>query len=57
MTIIKAILTDIQLEISRNIIAAKFHNTLVEIILSIASHLETSKIVLTGGCFQNKYLL
>ena len=55
--IIKATINDIQLGISSNNIAAKFHNTLVEIIISIASQLEKTKIVLTGGCFQNKYLL
>ena len=55
--IIKAIINDIQLDISSHNIAAKFHNTLVEIIISIASQLEQTKIVLTGGCFQNKYLL
>jgi hydrogenase maturation protein HypF len=38
-------------------IAAKFHNTLVEIIVAIAHQTDLPKIVLTGGCFQNRYLL
>jgi len=37
-------------------IAAKFHNTLVEMIVEAASHVGEKRIVLTGGCFQNRYL-
>lgn len=37
-------------------IAAKFHNTLVEIMINIAQKIEITNIALTGGCFQNKYL-
>ena len=38
-------------------ISAKFHNTLAEIIVAIGQQIVTPKIVLTGGCFQNRYLL
>ena len=37
-------------------IAARFHNTLVEMIVAVAKRSEQSKVVLSGGCFQNKYL-
>jgi hydrogenase maturation protein HypF len=37
--------------------AAKFHNTLVEMILATARHVGASKVALSGGCFQNRYLL
>jgi len=37
-------------------IAAKFHNTLAEMILEAAKKFGEEKIVLSGGCFQNKYL-
>lgn len=37
-------------------IAAKFHNTLVEMIVAGARRLPYQKVMLTGGCFQNKYL-
>lgn len=50
------IIYDIQHKIDKGIIAAKFHNTLVEMIVSIANKIGEEKIVLTGGCFQNKYL-
>jgi hydrogenase maturation protein HypF len=43
-------------------IAAQFHNTLIAGLVKIIHHLrerypEIQKIVLTGGCFQNRYLL
>jgi hydrogenase maturation protein HypF len=37
-------------------IAAKFHNTLVEIIVTVAKQVGEQQVVLTGGCFQNRYL-
>lgn len=38
-------------------ISAKFHNTLSNIILGIAKLSGEKNIALSGGCFQNKYLL
>ena len=44
-----------------SLVPVKFHNTLARAILDVAEKmsLETSvkKVVLSGGCFQNKYLL
>ena len=37
-------------------IAARFHNTLVEGILAVAEQVGEERVVLTGGCFQNRYL-
>lgn len=37
--------------------AAKFHNTLVALTLSIAQQVGEPNVVLTGGCFQNRTLL
>jgi hydrogenase maturation protein HypF len=37
-------------------IAAKFHNALVEGIVAAAEQIGEERIVLTGGCFQNRYL-
>jgi hydrogenase maturation protein HypF len=39
------------------VLAAKFHNTLVEMIMAVAQKVDEPKVVLTGGCFQNLYLL
>jgi len=38
-------------------ISAKFHHTLVEIVLAIANSFSNMPVVLTGGCFQNCLLL
>ncbi|EAZ89957.1 carbamoyltransferase HypF [Crocosphaera chwakensis] len=53
---IQSIIEDHFNQISHQKIAAKFHNTLVEIIIDIANRSQQQSILLTGGCFQNKYL-
>jgi len=37
-------------------ISAKFHNALVEGVVAVAEQVGEERIVLTGGCFQNRYL-
>ena len=37
-------------------ISAKFHNTLTAMIVAVAERIGEEKVVLSGGCFQNKYL-
>jgi len=54
---LKAILEDLSHNIPINFISAKFHNTLVEIIVAIAKLVGEKKVILTGGCFQNLYLI
>ena len=57
---IKAILKDIPNQ-NCSAISAKFHNTIAEVILEVSNQIrkETSidKVILSGGVFQNKYLL
>jgi hydrogenase maturation protein HypF len=50
------ILADIKSGLSWGCISAKFHNTLVEAIVAVAKQIGDERVVLTGGCFQNKYL-
>lgn len=50
------IIKDIKMHTHRSVIAGKFHNTLSHIILSIAKITKSSKVLLSGGCFQNKLL-
>ncbi len=38
-------------------VATRFHNTLVEMILSVARRVGMVRVALSGGCFQNPYLL
>ena len=52
-----SILGDIEAGLDKSIIAAKFHNTMAQAITEIAEIAEEEKVVLSGGCFQNAYLL
>jgi hydrogenase maturation protein HypF len=54
--IFEGIIDDIRKAKTPGEIAAKFHNTLGQIILRIAELAGRDKIVLTGGVFQNRYL-
>ena len=53
---IHAIIGDVRRDLPVGRISAKFHNTLVAMIVSTAQRVGEERIVLTGGCFQNKYL-
>jgi hydrogenase maturation protein HypF len=54
---IKQIITDRKINSPVKKIAAKFHNTLVEMIIAVARLVGEKSVALSGGCFQNKYLL
>lgn len=56
-TMILSILGDIEAGLEKSIIAAKFHNTMAQVILKAAEIIGEEKVVLSGGCFQNAYLL
>jgi hydrogenase maturation protein HypF len=56
-SVIKQLIQDKKEKISKNIFSLKFHNTLVKIIVNIAKLINEKNIALSGGCFQNKYLL
>jgi hydrogenase maturation protein HypF len=53
---IEEILRDLVHKIPTGIIAAKFHHTLADIIVEIARQTGAPRVVLSGGCFQNRYL-
>lgn len=55
--IVKSIVTDINEGIPAGLISAKFHNSLAEAIIQFADRLSIEKVILTGGCFINNYLL
>jgi len=54
--IIEGILFDVAGNISADLIAAKFHNSLAHAAVMVARLAKEKTIVLSGGCFQNKYL-
>jgi len=53
---VRGVLTGIQEGKSVASLAAAFHNTLIEIIVAMAKRCSLKKVVLSGGCFQNRYL-
>jgi hydrogenase maturation protein HypF len=55
--LVGGILDDLRREVPPGFIAAKFHNTLAEVIVSVACLVRVERVVLTGGCFQNQYLI
>ncbi len=58
---IRGIISDLQYSVPKAQISRKFHNTVVDIVLNVVkkTHQETGirKVVLSGGTFQNRYLL
>ncbi|MCS6912134.1 MAG: carbamoyltransferase HypF [Myxococcota bacterium] len=54
--LVEALLADRTRGVPPALLAARFHNALVEAIVAVARHLGQRRVVLTGGCFQNRYL-
>jgi hydrogenase maturation protein HypF len=53
---INSILADVNGDVSVTEISAKFHNALAEAVIEIAKRFDQSRVALSGGCFQNRYL-
>ena len=53
---IEAILSDVQNGVAGGRISAKFHNALAEAVVAVAKRVGERRVVLSGGCFQNRYL-
>jgi hydrogenase maturation protein HypF len=53
---IRELLSDVGKREDVGAIAAKFHNGLIEAAVDVAEKVGERKIVLSGGCFQNRYL-
>ena len=55
------IINDLKQQVPRSEISAKFHNTIISVILEVVTEArnryDLNKVVLSGGTFQNKYLL
>jgi hydrogenase maturation protein HypF len=54
--LVEAILEDLRRRRPPGLIAARFHNALVEAIVRVACALGEPRVALTGGCFQNRRL-
>ena len=53
---VRALLKDVENGTGPSAIAAKFHNGLIEAAVSVARKAGEERVVLSGGCFQNRYL-
>ncbi len=56
LPMIKQLKDDISRGVDVGIISAKFHNTMADVIVAVAEKEKMERVVLSGGCFQNKYL-
>jgi hydrogenase maturation protein HypF len=54
--LIQELIYDYARSVRPSCVAARFHNTLVEMIVKIASMSGEKSVALSGGCFQNKFL-
>ncbi|HET9492631.1 MAG TPA: carbamoyltransferase HypF [Chloroflexia bacterium] len=50
-------LSDLSAKTPVEVVSARFHNTLAEMIVAVAERVGERQVALTGGCFQNAYLL
>jgi len=53
---IHSVLADIDAGLPVEQVSLRFHNGLVECIIGVAQSIGLNRVVLTGGCFQNRYL-
>jgi hydrogenase maturation protein HypF len=54
---IEALLNDRHQGVDNATIAARFHNALVEALVQVAWRMGEPRVAISGGCFQNRYLL
>ena len=54
---IRELIDDMKRSVKVSMMAARFHNTLSSVVVKIAKKVGVKRIVLSGGCFQNMYLL
>jgi hydrogenase maturation protein HypF len=54
--VVEALVADVRSGVSAGVVSARFHNGLVETIVQVAKRAGLERVVLSGGCFQNRYL-
>ncbi len=50
------IIAEVRRGVPAGTISARFHNTLAEVMVEVARRTGQERVVLSGGCFQNRYL-
>jgi hydrogenase maturation protein HypF len=54
--LLAAVVADLRRGVGVHIMAGRFHNSLVDLIVEVARTIDQSPVALTGGCFQNRLL-
>ena len=54
--LLKAILSDVSAGVSAGTVSARFHNALANAVVAVARRIGQNRVILSGGCFQNRYL-
>src|SRR5262245_31329456 len=54
---VREVIADVRQKESPGCISAKFHNTLAAIVVDVARRIGEPRVLLSGGCFQNRYLM
>jgi hydrogenase maturation protein HypF len=54
--LVRGIVADLRLRTGAHIIAARFHNALVDAVAAVAQAVGAPRVALSGGCFQNRRL-
>jgi hydrogenase maturation protein HypF len=57
LPVLEAVLSDVRSGVRPRVVSVRFHNALVESVATIAAKVGIRNVVLSGGCFQNAYLL
>ena len=55
--LVRQVIADVRRKESPSCISAKFHNTLAAIVVDVATRIGEPRVLLSGGCFQNRYLM
>jgi hydrogenase maturation protein HypF len=55
--LVEVAVADLRAKEPVSVVAARFHNGLVEAMVAVAKKEGMERVALSGGCFQNRYLL
>jgi hydrogenase maturation protein HypF len=55
--LVAAVLDDLRRAVEHGVIAARFHNALIEAIATVAAYVGAPRVALAGGCFLNRLLV
>jgi hydrogenase maturation protein HypF len=56
-SLVRGVVADLRSGSTAGVVSAKFHNSLAEAVVEVARREALERVVLSGGCFQNRYLL